>query len=236
MADRDVAARGRVGCIIPAFNAREHIDAALQSIFAQTYRAFEIVVVDDGSSDETGEYLRAAYGERLILIEQTPSGVATARNRGLDQTRSEFVSFLDADDLWPPYRLALLVEALREHDGWSGCFATSRNFWDDPRLEARDMEADNSLSDPTYRNTVTAGLFRRSVFERVGIFDERFRDCSEHEWLIRAKDAGCAFGRIEETLYLRRIHEMNRSRGKKIESEMAQIVVEHMKRVRDKKG
>jgi len=232
----DLAVGGLVSCIVPVFNARPYVAAAIESVFSQTYGALEIVAVDDGSCDGSVEYLLQAYGNRMTLILQDHGGMAAARNRALRSAKGEYVSFIDADDLWPAERLECLVAVLKQEAGLSACFGGARNFWDDPDLERRDMESSGEIWADRLRNTVTAGLFRRCVFDRIGMFDERYRNCSEHEWLMRLKDAGCLIGHVDAVLYLRRVHHSNLSRGKKIDGEMAQIVAERLIRMRRREG
>lgn len=97
--------------IIPVYNKASSIQATLDSVFAQTCQDFELIVVDDGSSDNLGEVL-SPYADSIRLIRQTNAGVAAARNRGIEASRGEFVCFLDADDTWMPNHLAALEEAM----------------------------------------------------------------------------------------------------------------------------
>ena len=93
-----------VSCILPAYNAERWLDAALRSVFAQTYRPLEAIVVDDGSIDRTAEVV-ATFGEQVIGLRQANAGPAVALNRGIRASRGEFLAFLDADDLWPPTKI-----------------------------------------------------------------------------------------------------------------------------------
>lgn len=101
----------KVSVIIPAYNCGAYIAQAIQSVLNQSHRNLEIIVVDDGSSDNTLQAL-APYLEQIQLLRQTNSGVATARNTGLRAARGEFLAFLDADDWWTPYRISTQLAAL----------------------------------------------------------------------------------------------------------------------------
>src|SRR5688572_27049916 len=94
----------QVSVVIPAFDAAPYIGAALESVFAQTFPDFEVLVVDDGSRDETPA-LVAAYGTRVRYLRQENAGVAMARNRGIEASQGRLVAFLDADDTWLPTKL-----------------------------------------------------------------------------------------------------------------------------------
>jgi glycosyltransferase involved in cell wall biosynthesis len=103
-----------VSVVVPAFNAAATIEETLQSISQQTYRNLEVIVVDDGSADETAALVRrrGARDPRFRVISQSNGGVASARNAGVRASRSEFVAFIDADDLWHPTKIAKQLAAL----------------------------------------------------------------------------------------------------------------------------
>ena len=94
-----------VSCIIPVFNGELYLREALESVFEQTYRTTEVVVVDDGSTDETPN-IAASFQSRVTYIRQDNQGPATARNTAIRAARGEFIAFLDCDDLWEPEKLA----------------------------------------------------------------------------------------------------------------------------------
>src|SRR6476660_1471039 len=94
-----------VSVIIPVYNGTCYLRAALESVFAQTYRPFEVIVVDDGSLDDSG--VIAQSFDDVRYIHQENQGVAAARNNGIEVARGEFLAFLDQDDLWTPEKLKL---------------------------------------------------------------------------------------------------------------------------------
>src|ERR1041384_5249526 len=101
--------------IIPTFKHEEYVLGTLESVFAQTMRDYEVIVVNDGSPDGTSERLRPLVeGGRIRYFEQANAGQAPARNRGLKEARGEFVAFLDDDDLWPADKLQWQVQAMKE--------------------------------------------------------------------------------------------------------------------------
>lgn len=95
-----------ISVVIPLYNKEEQIAYTLQSVFAQTFQNFEIVIVDDGSTDNSVEAVEKFDDSRIRLIHQTNTGVSAARNRGIEETRGELIAFLDADDEWMPEYLA----------------------------------------------------------------------------------------------------------------------------------
>ena len=102
-----------VSIIIPAYNAASFIGETIQSIFAQTYPHWEIIIIDDGSTDNTASIIDSLNDDRVKIIRQENAGVAAARNNGLDYTNGKMVVFFDADDLMSPDFLAVRVEALQ---------------------------------------------------------------------------------------------------------------------------
>ena len=98
-----------VSVVIPAYNAEEYIAETLDSVLSQNYSDYEILVIDDGSTDHTGEVL-AHYGDRIHLFQKPNGGPASARNLGLKHARGRYIAFLDSDDLWHPEKLARQVE------------------------------------------------------------------------------------------------------------------------------
>ena len=103
-----------VGVVVPAYNAAATLDETLRSVRAQTHRALEIIVVDDGSLDDTAAIARrhAAEDERVRVLCQANAGVAAARNAGWQSSRADLIAFIDADDLWAPTKIERQLQAL----------------------------------------------------------------------------------------------------------------------------
>jgi glycosyltransferase involved in cell wall biosynthesis len=118
-----------VSVIIPAYNAAPYIDEALRSVLAQSYHNSEIIVVDDGSTDNTGERV-ASYGDDVIYLHQSNSGgfPGVVRNTGIELSRGDYICFLDADDVILPDRLRVQAEFLTEHLEVGCVFSDYRNF------------------------------------------------------------------------------------------------------------
>ncbi|MFS8117396.1 MAG: glycosyltransferase family 2 protein, partial [Microcoleus sp.] len=103
----------QVSVIIPAYNGDRYIVQAVESVFAQTYTNWEIIVVDDGSTDETHQVLQP-YLDKIRYIYQENRGVAAARNRGIQEAKGEFIAFLDQDDFFLPDKLAAQIALFRQ--------------------------------------------------------------------------------------------------------------------------
>lgn len=117
----------KISVVIPLYNRARHIQRAISSVLVQTYRDFEIIVVDDGSTDGGGDIVRQITEPRLRLITQANAGVSAARNRGIQESSCELIAFLDADDEWMPNHLGALM-ALRNKYPEAGIYATAYRF------------------------------------------------------------------------------------------------------------
>ncbi len=196
-----------VSVIVPAFQAEAFIGEALESALGQDGASVEVLVVDDGSTDGTAA-LASAYPVRLVR--QPNRGPAAARNAGLALARGEFMTILDADDIWPPDRLTRQVDHLRAHPELGIVLGLTEIFL----TPGQERPAHWPVAHTGRPIPAVAGsmLARASVFERVGGFDEQLRQCEDIDWLARVKDAGIQAGSIDHIVLRYRIHATNTSR------------------------
>ena len=152
----------RVSVLIPAYNCGRYIGVAIESVLSQTYQDFEIIVVDDGSEDDTAA-LAKKY-ERVRYIYQPHSGIAAARNRALEEAKSEFIDFLDADDLMLPDKLRKQVSYMDKHPECELVFCQYKNFLD---LEENEIT-------PRHREILKADELLRCIgaLIKVGVFEK----------------------------------------------------------------
>lgn len=178
--------------VIPAYNAARFLEATLDSVVTQTLRDSDAVVVDDGSQDETGAV--AGHYPAVRLIRQRNAGVAAARNRGVRGSHSEWVAFLDADDLWMPEKLRCQFE--RAQETGAGAIFCDLRFIDiegqeipqPPATEVSlEMEPLLMHSERIPQGTSSTLLVRRSVFESVGGYDESLATMADWDLLIRLR-------------------------------------------------
>jgi len=173
-----------VGVVVPMFNAEATISATLESIRGQTYKELDIVVVDDGSTDDSPAIVAAQADEdhRVRLVRQCNKGVAAARNLGAASTDSACLAFIDADDLWAPTKIALQMQALQAGGPDVGLvYCWFAHVDDDGRvtsLHHRPTAEGKVLRDMCRANFVGNGssmLMRRSAFDRAGRFETSLR-------------------------------------------------------------
>jgi len=188
----------KVSTIVAVYNGAATIDRAIRSIFAQTFSDHEIIVVNDGSTDETPAVL-ARYGDRIRVITQPNRGLSAARNAGVRGSAAEYVAFLDDDDEWLPEKLARCVPVLDADPDCGLVYTLALKV--DPQglaMASPDARPDGSES-PTMKellarpwNVVPSQLVvRRDVFERCGGFHERFiTSCEDLYFLLSAREYG----------------------------------------------
>jgi glycosyltransferase involved in cell wall biosynthesis len=174
----------RISVVIPCYNHASSVGRTLDSLFAQTYRDFDVVVVDDGSTDDLGAAL-APYRDRIRLVRQENRGGPAARNRGARETSGELVMFCDADIVWEPDALALLVAALDAHPEAAYAYGSFRFGWKAFRLWPFDAER---LKQHNYVHT--GALIRRARFPGFDESLKRFQDWDLWLTMLERGDVG----------------------------------------------
>jgi glycosyltransferase involved in cell wall biosynthesis len=222
--------RPLVSVIIPVYNGARYLRAALESVFAQTYRSFEVIVVDDGSLDDSGTIAQSFPDVRYI--HQANQGVAAARNHGIEVARGEFFAFLDQDDLWTPEKFKLQMDHLLSHPE-VGYTLTQQQFFLEPGETLPAWFRKELLSSVHTGWVLGTLVVRRTAFEKVGIFATGYSAASDGDWFFRAKAAGIPMAVVSELLLLKRIHGGNESaRAKEILSELRKVVKSSLDRQR----
>lgn len=188
----------RISAIIPVYNGASFLAAAIDSALGQTYAPFEVVVIDDGSTDNSAA-IANAYGGIVRCISQPNGGLSVARNAGIAATTGEFVALLDADDLWPADSLQLRLDYLLANPDIDTVVGNVIQFQD--RTGEEEPSAPGALAGNT--------LVRRTVFDRIGRFDPQYRVGEFVDWHARARAGGIQFGTIPEVVLRRRLHDAN---------------------------
>lgn len=224
-----------ISCIVPTYNSERYLKEALESIFAQTYRSVEIVVADDGSTDDT-RFIVASYCDRIRFVKQTTSGPAATRNLGLSAARGEFMAFLDADDLWHPEKLSRQMAHFQNDPELDLCLTHAKLFWTEMlrEEEAQFHNHPRTQSIPGYSTTTL--LAKRSAFDRVGFFNTQYWFSDATDWLSRAIEQGLIIEMLPEVLMHHRMHESNLTRrlSEKSRDEFLNIVKASLDRRREK--
>jgi glycosyltransferase involved in cell wall biosynthesis len=176
-----------ITAVIPTYNRRLQLLAAVDSVLAQTVSVDQIIVVDDGSTDGTAGAIRTRYRDHVEVCTQENAGVAAARNRGIRAATGDWVAFLDSDDLWLPTKIERQLAALAASgEGLGVCFTDFKFTGDESRVLSgfeevgrTDLPMIGVLQDPTWEVITRSGylwiqtfLVRRSLLGQIGGFDE----------------------------------------------------------------
>ena len=182
----DTSTDSKVSVIIPTYNRARYVRESIQSVLSQTYGDLEVIVVDDGSTDETAEVIGAISDPRLRYLRQDHVGRSKARNYGLSVARGKYIAFLDSDDLYLPNKVELQVDYLNKHPGTGMVYTSAYCIDDVGELLPHKYEA--TASGSIYEQiaffvpvtiTLPTVMTYREIFNRVGGFDEnmdRFED------------------------------------------------------------
>jgi glycosyltransferase involved in cell wall biosynthesis len=198
----------QVSVIIPVYNGERYLADAIKSALGQTLPAAEVIVVDDGSTDGSGEIARG-FGPSVHYIHKTNQGPAAARNVGVNAAHGQMLAFLDADDLWLSEKLAKQVPMLQQQgDGYVVC-----RFH--PILETNFAWPDGL--NRAYYESEPAGflpsglLLARTAWENVGPFDPSYGVGEDSEWFFRARKLKTPEGVVPQVLFIKRFHGQNLS-------------------------
>ncbi len=203
----------RVSVIIPAYNSGKYIDQAVSSVIEQTFTDWECVIIDDGSKEDFARLTQ--LDKRVRVIRQTNAGVAVARNRGIAQSKGEFIAFLDHDDLFLPTKLERQVHMM-EHDPKLGLIHSHFTIIDENGRQIGTQSPNTSVDFLTMLEYgapyPTNTMLRRSVIDTVGVFDPFFTPSEDQEFFIKvAKYFGVGFIPSVEAAY--RVHGSNTSKN-----------------------
>ena len=213
--------------VIPAYQAAQYIAATLDSVLAQTFTSYEIIVVNDGSPDSQQlEAVLAPYRGRIIYASQENQGPAGARNTGIRMARGEYVALLDADDLWDPDHLATQLAVLQTDPSIDMVYADARIFGGVPEDGRTVMEFCPSEGEVTFESLVTrrctvhicVSLVRRQTLLDAGLFDPAFRGTEDIDMWLRIARRG---GHIS---YQRRVLGSYRRRAGSLSADPARLI------------
>lgn len=200
----------KISVMIPTFNRGEFICECIESVLSQGIHCSQIVIVDDGSTDNTKREVSPYIEQGLTYWYQDHQGISSARNRCLSLSRGELLAFVDSDDIWQKGKIPKQLEYFKVHPDCSIVFTKYKNFlngtlnvMDDVVEREFKLEAKNSYSLPT-------ALFKREILSQVGEFDQQLSIGEDVEWIMRMRLRGISVDHcINEPLYLRRLHGKN---------------------------
>ncbi len=209
-ADEDLREKPLISVIIPVYNGERFIQEAIDNVLSQNYPALEIIFVNDGSDDRTEEIINRLPLD-IRYFKQDNAGPAAARNRGIRDASGDYIAFLDVDDLWPENNLHTLLEEMLQQPELEIVRGYGQLMEFDEQTKSYHCVGNPLESFPHY---IGAGLYRKAVFEKVGLFDPTMRFGEDADWYLRAGEMGINIKRLEETRLFVRRHGRNMTEGK----------------------
>ena len=199
-----------VSAIIPAYNQGHYLGKAIQSVLNQTFADFEIIVVDDGSTDNTRTVVHNFTDPRVRYVHQQNAGLSAARNTGIRHATGAFLTYLDSDDLFLPEKLAILLAKFDAEPELGFCAGQAILIDENDRRigEIFDKRLPEDSAQLLLGNPLHVGsvMVRREWQERVGFFDETLRSYEDWDMWLRLAIAGCPMGWVEKPVSLYRFH------------------------------
>ncbi|MFQ5824171.1 MAG: glycosyltransferase family 2 protein [bacterium] len=176
--------------IIPTYNRLQFLMEAVESVLNQTYQNFELILVDDGSTDGTSDYA-LELGKQVKYIYKKNGGPSSARNRGIREAKGEFITFLDSDDLWHKDKLKVEIEFMKSHPDAMVCYTDE--IWIRRGVRVNQRKKHQKYSGWIFERCLplciispSSVLMRKEFFDKVGFFDESLPQCEDYDLWLRA--------------------------------------------------
>lgn len=212
----DKAVKGLISVIVPTYNRTQYLSEALESIFSQTYKDLEVIVVDDGSSVNVKDAI-AGYLDKVTLIQQPHTGLSSALNQGIKSSHGEFIAFLDDDDCWSPLYLEKCYCAFTSNPDVACVYTDVRYFKGTNRTQLIQMKlrrASGNILEALIKGNfipINSAVVRRKCFTKAGLFDERLYGFMDWDMWLRIAQAGFKFHYVDEVHAYIRTHDQNMS-------------------------
>lgn len=221
-----------VSVVIPVFNRKCYLPEAIESVFNQSVPPYEVIVVDDGSTDGSAEVIKSFASVRYHF--QPNQGVAAARNQGVRLAEGSFFAFLDSDDRWIVNKLSQQLSAFTANPDLDIVFGHVRQFYS-PELDESARQAIRIPKEVISGYHAGVMLIRREAFFKVGFFESHLK-CGEFvSWYLRAIDSGLQIEMLPEVVMQRRLHQMNHGRTDSLDrSDYVRIIKASLDRRRSK--
>ncbi len=177
--------------VIPTYNRDKFIVDSVNSVLAQTFTYFELIVIDDGSTDDTERRLREVNDKRISYFYQDNSGVSIARNRGIKESRGEYIAFLDSDDIWKPEKLEITLKHISESPDIK-IFHTNEIWYRNGKLQNQKKKYRKPDGYAYYDSLpvccigMSTSVVKKDLFDEIGMFDESMPACEDYDLWLRA--------------------------------------------------
>lgn len=205
--------KDKISVIIPAYNAEKYLSDAIESVLKQTIAVDEIIVVDDGSADGT-KTIAQGFNGIVQYVYQENKGVAAARNKGLNLAKGEFITFIDADDIWVKNKIELQMQLLKKTPEVEMLIGfLQRVYKESAGASFKVFDGDES---GIFVLQLGSTLIRREVFKKVGKFDEEMALSEDLDWFLRCREVGIDVEVHEDVVQFYRQHEKNITKNRRV--------------------
>lgn len=199
-----------VSVVLPVYNGEKFIAEAIRSVFVQKYEPLELIVVNDGSTDQSEKCLEEFEG-KLTLINQKNSGPSSARNAGIETANGEYVAFIDADDVWVPGNLSFHMNQFTKYKNLEISIGLTSKLEFESSIE---VDVEQAKKKAFLHLVMGASLMKKSVFKDVGLFDEELILGQDTDWFLRAKELEKKMAIGKDLVLFYRKHQHNRTNDK----------------------
>ncbi len=201
-----------ISVILPVFNGSERLTAAVDSVLSQTYENFELIIIDDGSTDGTESIVGNMTDIRVKYIHQTNKGPGPARNNGILNSSGRYIAFLDHDDVWFADKLERQLSFVKHHPEFPVVYCNHNLIFKGPLEDYPWIQ--KIEGEVRYPHEIPSGMFLDNiVFDRVGLFNPRYRTAEDSDLHLRIKDAGINITVVDDVLFNKHIHGGNISQN-----------------------
>jgi glycosyltransferase involved in cell wall biosynthesis len=198
-----------ISVIIPVYNYERYLGEAIESVLSQTYQDLEVIVVDDGSTDRSGEVAKSFAGRGVRYCQEVHAGIGPARNKGVELAQGEFIAFLDADDRWPLEKIERQLRAFENDPALEMVFGQALQLQNGPAWEAGVRDKNLTVDGMVPGMVPGTMLIKRDAFDRVGKFQGGLKVGEFIDWYARAVELKVRSLVLPELLLWRRIHDSN---------------------------
>jgi glycosyltransferase involved in cell wall biosynthesis len=204
-----------ISVIIPVYNGEKYFVEAIESVLAQNYRPIEIVIVDDGSTDNTAQIAQQLVARHSFIryFYQENQGLAASRNQGVSLSQAEWIAFIDSDDIWVQDKLSAQMQVILRNPNTEMVSGKVRQFIS-PEIPDKEHAQYHFHKDDVQTNMMGAALLKKSVFDKYGFFNPLFRIGQDMDWVLKAMEKGLMIEPLNKLVFYRRLHPGNLGRNR----------------------
>jgi len=226
-----------VSVIIPVYNDDRYLAEAIESVVSQTHQPVELIVVDDGSTDQSGEVARSFADRGVRYCHQVHAGIGPARNKGVELAQGDFLAFLDADDRWPQEKTERQLRAFESDPTLEMVFGQAVQLQNGPQWESGVKDKKLAVAGMVPGMVPGTMLIKRAAFFRVGRFQGDWKVGEFIDWYARAVELHIRSLVLPDLCLWRRIHDSNQGvRERQSVSDYARVLKASLDRRRAEKG